>query len=341
MSELNYISKKKIKYPILPDYREYLTRYQREVELPIDYESLLRWDTQIPTLNKVGEDTFWKTVFYRPSDMDEIHSALVKIYVILKSNGDMQIAKHLNVAQIDYCAFGNSHPFRVKIINKYNDNYDYFYVKTADASRIYGLELEHLLSPNRIMYFTNNNTLIEEHIAGIPGDVFSKNYLSSTKINAKRFTKEFVKFNERCFIRLLGDMRSYNYVVDITQDFDDVQYRIRAIDFDQQSYEGRKTLYMPQFYKENNAIVFLGMQLLTKPAVEQYKKEERSLMKNRVYAEHYRLQKLLNCMQKEKLSTDEKIATLKYELAEHYANKAFEQCTTMGDIVKTSLLDVL
>ena len=46
-------------------------------------------------------------------------------------------------------------------------------------------------------------------------------------------------------------MRSYNCVVDITPDIEDYQYRIRAIDFDQQSYEGRKNLYLPQFFKEN------------------------------------------------------------------------------------------
>jgi hypothetical protein len=35
-------------------------------------------------------------------------------------------------------------------VNKINDNFDYFYIKNADASRIYGLELEHILSPNKI-----------------------------------------------------------------------------------------------------------------------------------------------------------------------------------------------
>ena len=50
-------------------------------------------------------------------------------------------------------------------------------------------------------------------------------------------------------------MRSYNFVVDITPDIEDFQYRIRAIDFDQQSYEGRKNLYLPQFFKENIPLV--------------------------------------------------------------------------------------
>jgi hypothetical protein len=144
------------------------------------------------------------------------------------------------VARIDYCSFGNSHPFRIRIVNKFNDNYDHYYIKIADASRIYGLELEHILSPNRITFLTNKNTLVEEHIAGIPGDLFISDYLHQPVTNRIRFSKEFVKFNERCFVRLLGDMRSYNFVVDITPDIEDVQYRIRAIDFDQQSYEGRK-----------------------------------------------------------------------------------------------------
>ena len=75
------------------------------------------------------------------------------------------------------------------------------------------------------------------------------------EFNPRRIAKEFVKFNERCFMRLLGDMRSYNFVFDITQDFDDIQFRIRAIDFDQQSYEGRKNIYLPQFFKENQSFV--------------------------------------------------------------------------------------
>ena len=99
--------------------------------------------------------------------------------------------------------------------------------------------IEQLLSPNRINFLVYRNTLIEEHIVGIPGDVFINQRLESLSMQDKRaLAKEYVKFNERCFLRLLGDMRSYNYVVVITQDFDRIQYRLRAIDFDQQSYEG-------------------------------------------------------------------------------------------------------
>ena len=41
------------------------------------------------------------------------------------------------------------------------------------------MELEHFLSPNKINFVVCNNTLIEEHIQGIPGESFIKNYLKS------------------------------------------------------------------------------------------------------------------------------------------------------------------
>ena len=40
-------------------------------------------------------------------------------------------------------------------------------------------------------------------------------------------------------------MRAYNYVVEMTPDFEHNQYRVRAIDFDQQCYEGRKSFIYP------------------------------------------------------------------------------------------------
>src|SRR4029078_13440971 len=218
---------------------------------------------------------------------------------------------HLDVARIDYCTFGNSHPFRIRIVNKYNDNYDHYYIKIADASRIYGLELEHILSPNRITFFTFQNTLVEEHIPGIPGDVFIKQYLNAPDSNKIRLAKEFVKFNERCFVRLLGDMRSYNFVVDITPDIEDFQYRIRCIDFDQQSYEGRKNLYLPQFFKENYAFVDLTLTHLNKESIEKYQFEEKTLITFRVASSRYRIKKLLEIMGTDEISSPIKIDQLK------------------------------
>ncbi|MDP6907982.1 MAG: hypothetical protein QF371_00680 [Flavobacteriales bacterium] len=334
---MNVISKKKPFFPIIPTLRKYLKKEGREMKLGLVYSDLLEHQLATPLLDKKGQDTLWETVFYEPARTQELNKALTFIYVMLKNEGDFSSLEHLRVERIDYCAFGNSNPFRIRIVNNYNDNYDYFYIKTADASRVYGLELEHLLSPNRISYYVDENTLIEEHIAGIPGDMFIDSMLNTKQTNKVRLAKEFIKFNERCFVRLLGDMRSYNYVLDITPDFDDVQYRIRAIDFDQQCYEGRKNLYLPQFFKENLAMVELGMELINGKTVKQYQAEERSLIARRLIASRYRVKDLIDCMEKDSISPFEKIKQLREDLAKHHKNDDFLGFKNMGLILKLHL----
>jgi len=331
------ITHKKRAYAINPDLRQYLLRYGREVELPLHYADLLRYDNAMPLYDKHGTDTLWETVLYPPSEMPELQRALKMIYADLRADGDMSVMNHLSVDRVDLCVYGNTRPFRVRIVNLVNDNFDYFYIKHADASRVYGLELEHILSPNRISYLTGGTTLVEEHIAGIPGDMFMKFYLSEASLNPIRLCKEFVKFNERCFVRLLGDMHSSNFVVDITPDFEEVYYRIRAIDFDQQSYEGKKSVYMPQYFKQNNPIIQLGIKYMTPESVRQYQIEERSLIAGRIRVETTRLNDLLDRMEEDPISLPENMSQLRRELARHYRNTDFLQCRSMGELVRKSL----
>lgn len=334
-------SRKKAFFPINARLRQYLKTHGRETALPVSYTDLLNITYSVPLTDKEGKDTLWEKALYDMRDWEFIKEGLINLYAILKTEGDYTFTKHLDVARIDYCTFGNSNPFRIRIVNRYNDNYDHYYIKKEDASRVYGLELEHMLSPNRMTYLTNGHTLVEEHIPGIPGDVFIKDYLDRSETNKIRLAKEFVKFNERCFVRLLGDMRSYNYVIDITPDIEDFQYRIRAIDFDQQSYEGRKNLYLPQFFKENNAFVDLTLKYLNADSIEQYRAEERTLIAYRVAASRYRLMDLLNIMSEDVISTDEKRTQLKKELEEFYQSRTFRRCKTMGQLVKQMLRFVL
>lgn len=337
---MNSISKKKPQFKISPALRKYLKQYNREKNLPVSYHDLLKFEFSAHLCDKTGRDTLWETVIYSEENAIKFDAGLKLIYAMLKTEGDTSGLEHLSVERVDYCTFGNSNPFRIRIINNLNDNYDYFYVKQPDASRVYGLELEHILSPNQITFLVDNNTLIEEHIAGIPGDQFINVYLGSGHTNKIRLAKEFVKFNERCFIRLLGDMRSYNYVVEITPDFDDVQYRIRAIDFDQQSYEGKKTLYMPQFFKENNELIQLCIKMMTPETVNQYQKEEHSFIARRLKAERQRIKDLLDVMNTDEISIPEKTEQLKKQLALHYNNNQYLKCKSMGDILSKSLKEL-
>lgn len=331
------ISKKKEIFPISDGLREYIRMYDREIDLPIYYADLLRYDNSIPLYDKSGNDTLWETIFFPQGDMEHINASLKKVYAIMKADGDLSVMDHLIIDRVDLCVYGNTQPFRVRVVNQINDNFDYFYIKNADASRIYGLELEHLLSPNKISYVVNQETLIEEHIVGVPAELFIKKYLNNPNLNEIRLAKEFVKFNERCFVRLLGDMHSSNFVIDITPDFEDVEYRLRAIDFDQQSYEGRRAIYLPQYYTQNNPIIEVGLKHMTPETVKQYQREERSNIANRLKAERGRIDDLLNAMKKERLSKPENIKKLSEELADFYEERDFLDCTCMGDLVAMSL----
>ncbi|MCX6216192.1 hypothetical protein [Spirosoma sp.] len=331
------ITRKKQIYSIGNQLRDYLVQYNREHRLPIQYADLLRYDNSIALFDKRERDTLWETVFYPASEVDDILLALKTIYAILKADGDMSVTGHLTIDRVDLCSYGNTMPFRVRVRNLVNDNFDYFYIKNADASRIYGLELEHILSPNRISYLTSGQTLIEEHIAGIPGDMFFEQQMQDPDRNPVRLCKEFVKFNERCFVRLLGDMHSSNFVVDITPDFDEVYYRIRAIDFDQQSYEGRKSVYMPQYYRQNQPIIDLGRACLTPESVHQYQVEERSLVAGRLRVEQIRIHELMVAMRQDSLAPVSNVEQLREALNRHYRTRKFTKCRTMGDIVWQSL----
>lgn len=331
------ISRKKKVYSISDGLNDYLQGFGRLETLPIDYRGLGVYNETVAVYDKHGQDTLWETVLYRPSDRDPIYKALVEIYADLKVMGDMNIMAHLVTDRVDVCTWGNTKPYRVRILNTLNQNFDYFYVKKADASRIYGLELEHLLAPSRIEFMCDRETVVEQHVSGLPARVFMEHYLKDSRLDEVRLAKEFVKFNERCLLRLLGDMHAGNFVVDITPDFDETVYSMRAIDFDQQSYEGRCHVYMPQYYKVNNPLVFLSMRCMSEETYRQYRNEERTLMGNRARVEGDRLSALLDCMCADELAPRSNLEQLRQELSEHHGDRRFLGCESMGELVRTSL----
>lgn len=322
-------------YPVTPPLYQYMEKYNRITKASLHYDDLLRFSGYVALEDKDGNDTHWLGVYYSEFEHKEIEASLNKIYTLLHSDGDEDSLPYLTVDSIDYCTFGNSKPFRIRVRNILNDNYTNYYIKKADASRIYGLEMEEILSPHRINFLVDGDTLIEEHILGIPGDVFIKNYLEQcSELEKNQIAKEFVKFNERCFIGLLGDMRSYNYVVIPMHDFDQVFYRIRPIDFDQQNYEGNIKIYRPQYFKENRVMVDLVMNRLKQNSIEQYRKEVRSLITKRISNSSKRFNSLIKVMKKDRIAPPEHVVQLKNGCAKLFKDSTFEQCECMGEILE-------
>ena len=335
------ISRRKEKYPVSPSLMQYLHHFGRRADIPVVYDDLLRFTASMPYENPSGQETLWLTVAYEPSVMAELQPKLTRLYAMLKIGGDLSRTEHLAVERVDFGDFGNSRPFRIRIINRFNGNTDHFYVKYADASRVYGLELEHLLSPFRINYLVRENTLIEEHIAGIPGDNFIATHLEREDVNKVRIAKEFVKFAERCYLRLLGDMRAVNYVVDITPDFEEVQYRVRPIDFDQQCYEKRLEVYRPHLFPDNKPVDDLVREHLNVPTIVQYRQEERSQTARRIQAESRRYTALLSTMRKTPIAPQDHVEQLATELDAYHECKDFTGAASMADLVVRHLQRLL
>ena len=120
------ISKRKPSFPISSKLDKYLTKYNRNVKIPIFYDDLLRFQGSIVVYDKDDNDTLWIRVYYNEFEREEIDSSLKKVYTIFHSDGNEHILPFLSVDAIDYCTFGNSKPFRIKIRNILNDNTTYF-----------------------------------------------------------------------------------------------------------------------------------------------------------------------------------------------------------------------
>lgn len=326
---------KKPAYKIKAPLKEHLKHYSRYAELPLSYDDLTSYQDLIPISDDGGTSTLWFLVLYSSYEMDRIQDQLINIYELLVADGDK--IPFLKIERIEFCSFGNSKPFRIKVKNEINDNHDYFYIKKADASRVYGLELEEIFSPDKVSFLVNTNTIVIEHIVGIPCDEYIEAHKGVKIENRLRFAKEFVKFNERCFVRLLGDIRAYNFIIEITQDFDNVQYRMRSIDFDQQCYEGRRSLYLPQYFKDNIELVNHAQEMLSTEIANQYAREERAAMKKRFLAAKQRTKSLLRRMRKDMISTKDHTNRLKKELGEFHQNTDFDKCKNMGEILTLHL----
>ena len=115
-----------------------------------------------------------------------------------------------------------------------------------------------------------------------------------------------------------------------------IVYKIRAIDFDQQCYEGSFKVYRPQFFKENFPIIKLVKNRLNHDSVIQYKIEERSIVAKRIISSGSRLETLVEIMTKDTLSKPEYLKNLSQEIYKFTKDMSFKKVKTMGDVMSAS-----
>src|SRR5690606_26113889 len=95
--------------------------------------------------------------------------------------------------------------------------------------------------------------------------------------------------------------------------------------------------YKPQFLKENNALVNLSLEVLAQESIEQYEKEERSLLAKRATVEQERLEHLLHCMKNDNISTPAKIKQLKRGLFDLVGDVNFKKSKNMGELLSNAI----
>ena len=100
-------------------------------------------------------------------------------------------------------------------------------------------------------------------------------------------------------------------------------------------------MYLPQYFKDNNPIVEFVASLLDPKTIRQYQKEERVLIANRIKVSRYRLKDLSDCLDADTISLPEKVDQLKRELSDHFDDKSFIECNSMGDILRTRLYNLM
>ena len=134
-------------FPVSEALQQYLEKYNRTTKIKFLYEDLLRFSDNVRILDKDGKDTLWLGVLYSEYEFKEIEANLNKIYTLLHSDGDIATLPYLKVDTIDFCTFGNSKPFRIRVRNILNDNYTYFILNRQMLPEYSGWNLKICFSP--------------------------------------------------------------------------------------------------------------------------------------------------------------------------------------------------
>jgi hypothetical protein len=111
-----------------------------------------------------------------------------------------------------------------------------------------------------------------------------------------------------------------------------VQYRVRAIDFDQQSYEGKGNIYLAFRFNSNRQVTRLAFNVLNRKSIDQYVAEEHAQMARRAKVESSRLRALLGIMRRESIAPLEHVGTLAHELDRMHGTSGFGDCKSMGEL---------
>lgn len=116
-----------------------------------------------------------------------------------------------------------------------------------------------------------------------------------------------MKFNERSFVRLLGDMRSYNFVFVVTPDFEEAQLRHPRDGLQSTELRRAEELLPAAVLQGQHAAGAVLHQAPAPETANQYRREEQTLLLQRASLASERLGLLLHDMAAEPIAPPEKV----------------------------------
>ena len=91
---------KKEPFPVSEGLVAYLKKYGRDIILPIAYRDLLNYRYATSIRDRRGKLTHWETAVYDLKEMEFLKEGLVKTYAILKTEGNLNYIKRLDIIMI-------------------------------------------------------------------------------------------------------------------------------------------------------------------------------------------------------------------------------------------------
>jgi hypothetical protein len=137
-----------------------------------------------------------------------------------------RIFSEMEIDSIEEISYADTKPLKVTV--EFSGRLErVFYAKPFDERRLFGLELENLLSPYKYTYSVGDGAIYEDEIHGIEAME-----IDGETENDKNYLEEVVGLDYRCYVMLLGDMHDQNYIVSKNKAGEDLRYIVRPIDFD-------------------------------------------------------------------------------------------------------------
>lgn len=134
----------------------------------------------------------------------------------------------LEVRTAELIPYADNEPVRVEVASDVLEPRA-FYAKPFGEQRMFGLELEHLVS-RPYNFVVSGSGIFEEEVPGIEGVTMEK---ADERLD-EAYVRECARFEARCQALLFGDMHEYNWLVEQRRrpDSSEVRYEIRTIDPD-------------------------------------------------------------------------------------------------------------